>query len=102
MSQSELIEAEPDNSGLSLEQLAALCAVEQQWLLCRIEEGLLSPSADADGNWRFTSAGLLRVRRIAALERDFDALPELAALVADMQEEIDALRRRLDRAGLQP
>jgi chaperone modulatory protein CbpM len=29
------------------------------------------------------------------LDRDFDATPELAALVADLLEEIEALRARL-------
>jgi chaperone modulatory protein CbpM len=29
-----------------------------------------------------------------ALERDFDAAPELAALVADLLEELDAVRAR--------
>jgi chaperone modulatory protein CbpM len=33
-------------------------------------------------------------------ERDFEAGPELAALVADLMEEIEALRARLQRAGL--
>lgn len=34
------------------------------------------------------------------IERDFDAVPELAALVADLLEEMDELRVRLERAGL--
>jgi chaperone modulatory protein CbpM len=43
----------------------------------------------------------LQQRRLAArarmrdIEREFEAAPELAALVADMLEEIDALRARL-------
>ena len=34
-----------------------------------------------------------------ALERDFDAVPELAALVVDVLEEMEALRTRLERTG---
>jgi len=34
------------------------------------------------------------------IEKSYDAAPELAALVADMLEEMDALRARLQRAGL--
>jgi chaperone modulatory protein CbpM len=34
------------------------------------------------------------------LEQDFDAVPELAALVADLLEEMDDLRTRLRGAGL--
>jgi chaperone modulatory protein CbpM len=35
-----------------------------------------------------------------ALERDFEAQPELAALFVDLLEEVDALRTRLHRVGL--
>jgi chaperone modulatory protein CbpM len=34
------------------------------------------------------------------LERDFDAAPELAALTADLIEEVEQLKRRLKNAGL--
>lgn len=33
------------------------------------------------------------------IERDFDAAPELAALVADLLEELDRLRAQLGRPG---
>ena len=50
--------------------------------------------------WRFSGADLRRAQRMRALERDFEAAPELAALMADMLEEIDELRARLRRAGI--
>ncbi len=99
--QDNLIDAVLEESGLTLEQLAALCAVEPEWIIRHIEDGLLEPLPQHSNEWRFSSTSLLRVRRIVVLERDFEAVPELAALVADMQEEIDALRRRLRRAGLE-
>lgn len=95
------IDAVLEDGGLTLEQLAALCSVEPEWIVHHIEEGLLEPLPRPSSQWRFTSTHLLRVRRIVVLERDFEAVPELAALVADMQEEIDTLRRRLRRAGLE-
>ena len=84
---------------LSLEQVAVACAVEHEWLIRHINEGLFTGVENNDGNWRFSSASLTRVRRMWRLERDFDALPELAALVADMLEEMDDLRARLRRYG---
>ena len=99
--QNTLIDAILEDGGLTLEQLAALCSVEPEWLISHIEEGLLEPLPQHQNEWRFSSTSLLRVRRIVVLERDFEAVPELAALVADMQEEIDTLRRRLRRAGLE-
>jgi chaperone modulatory protein CbpM len=83
-----------EESWLTLEQVAAACAVEPDWLLRHIEEGLFPHAESVSGVWRVTDAGLLRARRMRQLERDFDAIPELAALVADLLEEVDALRRR--------
>lgn len=84
-----------EDSWLTVEQLAAACAVETQWLVQHIEEGLLPGVQSVAGTWRFTSASLARARRMRKLERDFDAVPELAALVADLLEEIDELRAQL-------
>jgi len=98
-----LIDAVLEDSGLTLQQLATLCAVEPEWIAWHVEDGLLDPLPlpQRQTEWRFSSAHLVRVRRIVSLERNFEAVPELAALVADMQEEIDDLRRRLRRAGLE-
>ena len=86
---------------LTLEELCAAGAFEREWLVRRVEEGLIPVGAGiALAEWRFTGAGLARARRMRGIERDFDAVPELAALVADLLEEMDALRARLRRAGL--
>jgi len=85
---------------LTIEQLCTVCSLEREWLVRRIEEGLFPAPGEAIGEWRFSTAGLARARRMRTLERDFDAVPELAALVADMLEEMDELRARLRRAGL--
>lgn len=89
-----------EDSWLTLEQLAAACSVETQWLLRHIEEGLFPDVQSVAGTWRFTSASLVRARRMRELERNFEAVPELAALVADLLEEIDELRIRLRQSGL--
>ena len=94
-----------DDACLSLEELCSVCALERDWLVVRVREGLIPASGATDARishseWRFTTATLARVRRMREIERAFDAAPELAALVADMQEEMDALRARLRRAGL--
>jgi chaperone modulatory protein CbpM len=88
-----------EDSWLTLEQLAAACTVEPEWLLRHLEQGLFPRAESVGGVWRFSSAGLLRARRIRQLERDFEAEPELAALVADLLEEMDELRARLGRSG---
>ena len=86
---------------LTLEQLCSVCALEREWLVLRVREGLVPVASAAagtpDSEWRFTTTTLSRVRRMREIERTYDAAPELAALVADMLEEMDALRARLRR-----
>ncbi len=83
-----------EDSWLTLEQIAAACAVEPEWLIVHIEEGLLPHAESAAGVWRLSSATVLRARRMRQIERSFDAAPELAALMADLLEELDTLRAR--------
>jgi len=45
---------------------------------------------------------LIRAKHLYSLERQFDANPELAGLVADLFEELERLRARLKREGLSP
>ncbi|WP_313950449.1 chaperone modulator CbpM [Accumulibacter sp.] len=81
-----------EESWLTLEQLAAACTAEPAWLQRHIDEGLIPQAESVAGVWCFSSITLLRARRMRQLERDFDAVPELAALVADLLEELDELR----------
>ncbi len=83
-----------ESSWLTLEQVAAACSVESDWLVRHIDEGLFPHAESIAGTWRFSGTSLVRARRMRELERDFDAVPELAALVADLLEELDTLRHR--------
>ena len=89
-----------DDAGLTLEELCSVCALEREWLVLRVREGLIPATEVGAAEWRFTATTLARVRRMRDIERTYDAAPELAALAADMLEEIDRLRARLRRAGI--
>ncbi|QID19409.1 MerR family transcriptional regulator [Nitrogeniibacter mangrovi] len=89
-----------DDSWLTVDQLAAACAVEVSWLHQRLDAGLFPHAECVAGVWRFNGPCLSRARRMRELERNFDAVPELAALFADLLDEMDALRARLRQAGL--
>ena len=89
-----------DEAALTLDELARACAVEPQWVIERIEAGIFGDGSVQVTSWRFSSHDLTRARRIRQLERDFDAAPELAALMADLIEEVECLRGKLRAAGL--
>ena len=90
-----------EDACLTLDELASACTASPEWVMRRVEEGVLSGPGRTPADWRFTSRDLWRARHIHTLERDFDAVPELAALVADLLEELDRLRTRLRRAGIE-
>jgi len=100
---SEYIAILIDDTRLSVEELAASCAVTRQWIIRHVQAGVLLTEPDPDPErWSFSGQDLLRARRLQRLERDFDANPELAGLVADLFDELDRLRARLRREGLSP
>jgi chaperone modulatory protein CbpM len=63
--------------------------------IAHVHAGVLESWCSPWQVWRFTSASLVRVRRIARLAQVFDADPQLAALAADLIEENTLLRNRL-------
>lgn len=90
-----------EDACLSVEALASVCSVSHEWIVHHVEEGLLSAAGAAPAEWRFTSRDVWRVRRMRLLESEFEAVPELAALFADLLDEMESLHARLRRAGLE-
>ena len=87
-----------DGAGLDAEELACACGVTVDWVHARVEAGVLEVDASS-GKWRFDSVTLTRARRVVHLETLFDADPQLAALTADLIEEVTRLRRQLEALG---
>jgi chaperone modulatory protein CbpM len=97
----QVVEALLDDLRLDLEAMCRLAGVSEPWLRERWAQGLLvvGPPEPLETVY-FGAAELRRARRLAGLERDFDAAPELAAMVADLEDELAALRARLRRLGV--
>lgn len=90
-----------DEGVLSVEELARVCRAEAPWILELVAVGVLTPHGGEVSAWRFRAADLRCAVRIARLQRDFDASIEAAAVMLDLLGEIDQLRARLKRAGLE-
>ena len=92
-----------DETLLRLDELASSCTVTREWVIEHVHAGVLLERAGPDpGSWTFTSHDLIRAKHLYSLERQFDANPELAGLVADLFEELERLRARLKREGVSP
>jgi chaperone modulatory protein CbpM len=83
---------------LTLDELATSCQLRPQCIIDYVSAGaLLQDAAPEPAQWTFSGEDLRRARRLVQLERDFDANPELAALVVDLFDELERLRTRLRR-----
>ena len=83
-----------DARAYTAEELARACGVMPEWVIEHVEAGVLQVDT-ARNEWRFDAVTLVRARRIRQLESNFDADLQLAALTADLIEEVTLLRRRL-------
>ncbi len=90
-----------EHDALSLQEMVEACRAETRWVVELVEVGVLSPQGEVEAEWRFGAADLLRARRLARLARDFGANTEAAAVILDLLDEIDRLRARLRRAGVE-
>ena len=63
-----------DEAALTVEELARACNVEPDWVVRRVQAGILGgqPAVQLT-EWRFRSGDLLRARSLLRVERDFDA-----------------------------
>lgn len=94
-----------DDAALTLEELARACNVEPDWVVRRVHAGILGAHEGLENvvqvtEWRFRSGDLLRARLLLRVEHDFDANEDVAALVADLSEELRRLRARLHVLGV--
>lgn len=81
---------------LGVEQMCSLCAVERQYLLELVQEGVIEASPD---QLRFAGTSLRRVHLAMRLRRDLGVNAAGVALVIDLLDRIDSLERR---AGATP
>lgn len=91
-----------EQHSLTITQFANACNVSETWVVQRVHSGVVDLAGEGDASpgtdvqtWRFPGHGIVRTRRIADLERTFDADPQLAALTADLMEEVGRLRALL-------
>jgi len=83
-----------DGEMLHADEIARLCCVTTQWVHTRIEQEILH-AVMRDGTYYFSTQMLFRAKQVANIEHQYDADPQLAALVADLIDEVRALREQI-------
>ncbi len=80
---------------LSLGELCRACAVDAEWIITLVEEGVIEPHASTPDKWRFSGMSLQRARKIKRLQFDLGINLAGAALALELLDEIENLRERL-------
>jgi chaperone modulatory protein CbpM len=88
-----------DPTELTLADICRACAVQTDFIVELVEEGVLAPAGREPQRWRFTYTHLRRVRVASRLQRDLGVNLAGTALALELLEEIEALRARLQVLG---
>lgn len=77
----------------TLLELCRLCDVRARHIADIVEEGIVEPAGGTPMHWRFTGLMMRRIQIVLRLERDLDINLPGAAVVLELLEEMDTLRR---------
>ncbi len=79
---------------LSFEEFVDACGSQSEWVIALIEENVISVEG-SPRLARYTGLQLGRMRRAQRLHRDFDASAQATALILELLDEIEQLRKQL-------
>ncbi|ANF80906.1 MerR family transcriptional regulator [Acinetobacter sp. NCu2D-2] len=83
-----------DEHPLDLRHFAQACGQSPEWVLQLIEHGIL-PERSTDPYSKFIVEDVTRAQRAYRLQRDFDASFSAVAMMLDLIDEVQELRREV-------
>jgi chaperone modulatory protein CbpM len=86
-----------ESTVLTVKDLSRLCAVDERHIVEFVEEGVLDVVEVDTTEWHFTGSALRRARLALRLERDLELNLAGVALVLELMEELQRLRRELEK-----
>ncbi len=78
---------------LSLAELCETCKINAELVIEMVEEGVIEPEGVSPASWLFDALALKRLQTALHLQRDLRINLAGAALVLDLLEELEELRR---------
>jgi chaperone modulatory protein CbpM len=79
--------------GLTLGELCHLCKANAEQIMAMVDEGLVAPRGSQVQNWHFDGTCVKRVQIALRLQQDLQVNLAGAALVLELLEELQELRR---------
>ena len=86
-----------EQAPVTIHELARCCEQQIEWVMTLVEHGVLPTMRQAEPTerWVFESAAVARARQVSRLQRDFEVNLDAAALMADLMQEVRALKMQL-------
>lgn len=85
-----------DLTELTLVDLCRACAAEADLIIDLVDEGVLLPVGNAPEYWRFSGLHMQRAKVAVRLQRDLGVNLAGVALVLQLMDDMQALKRQLD------
>lgn len=80
---------------LTMTELCHFCDADSAWVVELVEHGALDPHDTTSIEWEFHAIAIARARKARRLQRDLAVNVAGIAVILDLLEERDALRRAL-------
>jgi chaperone modulatory protein CbpM len=82
-----------DELSISMRELCRVCGVTAERIMDMVEEGVVDPRGASPREWHFSGKAVVRAQVALRLQRDLRVNLAGAALVLDLLEELEELRR---------
>ncbi|MGW8161043.1 MAG: chaperone modulator CbpM [Desulfobulbales bacterium] len=83
-----------EETEFGLFEICSMCNISAEMVHDMIDEGLISPKGSGPRHWRFNTCQVRRIQITLRLQRDLRINLPGCALVLDLLEELDELRRQ--------
>lgn len=80
---------------MTLSELGRFCRANDNWVVELVQSGVLEPDKQSGEEWTFRSVQIARAKKARRLNRDLGINIAGVAVILDLLDERDALRRRL-------
>ncbi len=84
-----------DQVKFSFDEFCRICDIDSDVVAEMIDEGLIDPQGRVPDEWRFRCCEVRRVQIAMRLQRDLRVNLPGAAVILDLLDELEELRRRL-------
>jgi chaperone modulatory protein CbpM len=82
-----------EESDYSLLELCNICGINRDLVMEMVAEGIIEPKGGEPAQWRFEGITLVRIQTVLHLQNDLHVNLPGAALVLELMDELQELRR---------